>query len=35
MVTGEEITVEADSKDGCEDLFKRDVPEPREWREEK
>ena len=34
-VTGDEITVEAGSKDKCEDLFKRDVPEPREWREKK
>ena len=34
-VTGEEYTVEAKNRKECEKLFKADVPEPREWREER
>jgi len=34
-VTGEEYTIEANNRETCGELFKAEVPEPREWRESK
>ena len=34
-VTGEEYTIEVTNRKECEELFKAEVSEPREWREKR
>ena len=34
-VTGEEYIIEATNREVCGELFKAEVPEPREWEEKR